>query len=96
MLVLEEEQGSPAPGAIERTLLDHAYSGHPAAVTASLDEQPPGWWTALQRIAFVATLPPAAVGAHSRKAARLGSCNRPQKSVVRGNPTPRTNSETHR
>jgi hypothetical protein len=25
MLVLEEEEGSPAPGAIERTLLDHAY-----------------------------------------------------------------------
>jgi hypothetical protein len=24
MLVLEEEQGSPTPGAIERTLLDHA------------------------------------------------------------------------
>jgi hypothetical protein len=24
MLVLEEEEGSPAPGAIERTLLDHA------------------------------------------------------------------------
>jgi hypothetical protein len=28
MLVLEEEQGSPAPGAIERTLLDHAYRRH--------------------------------------------------------------------
>jgi hypothetical protein len=25
MLVLEEEQGPPAPGAIERTLLDHAF-----------------------------------------------------------------------
>jgi hypothetical protein len=27
MLVLEGEQGSPAPRAIERTLLDHAWSG---------------------------------------------------------------------
>ena len=26
MLVLEEEQGSPAPGAIERTLVDYAWS----------------------------------------------------------------------
>ena len=33
MLVLEEEQGSPAPGAIERRLLlDHAWSGGAVAL----------------------------------------------------------------
>jgi hypothetical protein len=31
MLVLEGEQGSAAPGAIERALLDYAWSGHVAA-----------------------------------------------------------------
>jgi len=31
MLVLEQEQGSPAPGAIERTLLHHASRGSAAA-----------------------------------------------------------------
>ena len=36
MLVLEEEQGSSAPGAIERTLLDYASTGHGALVAASL------------------------------------------------------------
>jgi hypothetical protein len=39
MLLLEEEQGSPAPGAIERTLLDHAYCTGPGGATASRHEQ---------------------------------------------------------
>jgi hypothetical protein len=34
MLVLEGEQGSAAPGVIERALLDHAYGGHANIVTA--------------------------------------------------------------
>jgi hypothetical protein len=33
MLVLAVEQGSPAPGAIERTLLAYAYTSHADAVT---------------------------------------------------------------
>jgi hypothetical protein len=35
MLVLKEEQGSPAAGAIERTLLDHADTTHANAATPS-------------------------------------------------------------
>jgi len=38
MLVLEEEQGPPAPGAMERTLLDHAWNSSVAvdAVVSAL------------------------------------------------------------
>lgn len=39
MLVLAVEQGSPAPGAIERTLLDYAYTDHGARVAALLGDR---------------------------------------------------------
>ena len=39
MLVLAVEQGSPAPGAIERTLLDYAWSGHTSAATAPCEKR---------------------------------------------------------
>ena len=41
MLVLAVEQGPPAPGAIERTLLDYAYAGHGGPVAASLQVREP-------------------------------------------------------
>ena len=39
MLVLEEEQGSPAPGAIERTLLDYTSTGHAVVMAALRDHR---------------------------------------------------------
>ena len=41
MLVLAVEQGSRAPGAIERTLLDYAYAGQGGPVAASLQVREP-------------------------------------------------------
>jgi len=39
VLVLKGQQGSAAPGAIERTLLDHAWTSHVSAIAAFAIEQ---------------------------------------------------------